>query len=267
MSKIREIVDTLEFHKALGIDEVIAKEPQNKLQKKELDFISPSLTLPKKVTPQSKISLKSKNELDKAARETAKSAKTLQDLKECLELFEGCSLKHTAMNTVFADGVPSSKVMVIGEAPGADEDRLGKPFVGLSGQLLDKMLASIGLSRQKNIYISNILPWRPPGNRQPTAGETSACLPFIERHIELIRPKIILLVGGTAGKTLLNSTEGIMKLRGHFLDYETQNEGFKALAFPTFHPAYLLRSPGQKKYAWQDLLRLKHKLKELAIEI
>jgi uracil-DNA glycosylase family 4 len=168
-------------------------------------------------------------------------------------------LKKTAINTVFSDGNPKAKVMVIGEAPGADEDRQGLPFVGLSGKLLDRMFASIGLDRT-TIYITNIIPWRPPGNRQPTPSETNLCLPFVERHIELVSPEFLVLVGGTAAKSILQSTEGIMKLRGRWLSYQTSTMQKPIKTLATFHPAYLLRAPGQKRLAWLDLLMLKQAL-------
>ena len=168
-----------------------------------------------------------------------------------------CELKKTATNMVFADGEAGADVMLVGEAPGADEDRQGKPFVGVSGQLLDRMLASIGLDR-KTVYITNILLWRPPGNRTPTAEETKLFLPIVRRHIELARPKLLLAVGGSSAKTLLGSTEGILKLRGRWHEFETASGPVPLL--PTLHPAYLLRSPGQKQLAWQDLRMLRRRL-------
>jgi DNA polymerase len=154
--------------------------------------------------------------------------------------------------------------MLIGEAPGADEDRDGKPFAGLSGQLLDKMMCSIGLGRQ-NIYIANIIPWRPPGNRQPTPFEIATCLPFIKRHIELVDPKVLILVGGIAAKTLLEKNEGIMRLRGRWFDYQTNNKKILIPALPIFNPAFLLHSPSQKSNAWRDLISVRKKLLNLGI--
>jgi uracil-DNA glycosylase family 4 len=187
----------------------------------------------------------------------------LAALRESLARFEGCGLKHTAMNLVFGDGNPNADVMFIGEAPGADEDREGRPFVGVSGQLLDRMMASIGLDRG-SAYITNILPWRPPGNRQPTPGEVAACLPFIQRHIQLVAPKLLVLVGGTSAKTLLGRKEGIMRLRGRWLAYQPEQRiGSKSEPIPTiatFHPAFLLSAPAQKANAWSDLLMVKQKL-------
>lgn len=193
------------------------------------------------------------------AQNLAQNAQTLAALREALEKFEGCPLKKTATNLVFADGNPKARIMVVGEAPGADEDRQGLPFVGMSGQLLDRAFAAIGLDRTQ-LYISNILPWRPPGNRQPTPQETALCLPFIERHIELVSPDFLILAGGTAAKTLLRTNEGIVKLRGKWQIYQSVGLKQPVKALAIFHPAYLLRSPGQKKFVWLDLLNLKQML-------
>ena len=184
------------------------------------------------------------------------SAETLDQLRLLMESFKGCALKETALTTVFSDGNPKSDVMLIGEAPGADEDRLGKPFVGRSGQLLDKILAAIELSRE-TVYIANIVPWRPPANRVPTPQETALCLPMVEKHIALARPKVIVLLGSTAAKTLLSTKEGITRLRGRTHMYRNRYMQEAIPVIPTFHPAYLLRSPGQKREAWKDFLRLK----------
>lgn len=196
--------------------------------------------------------------------ELLKNCTTLDALRRALEAFEGCALKTTATHTVFSDGQPNAPVMVIGEAPGADEDKQGKPFVGLSGQLLDRILQTIGLNRATNLYISNIVPWRPPGNRQPTPQEIAMCLPFIERHIALVNPKILILVGGTPTKALLNNKSGIMKMRGQWTSYQPSEEIPPIPTMPTFHPAFLLRSPGQKALVWQDMLMVQERLRSLA---
>ena len=193
------------------------------------------------------------------AHALAAAANSLDELRAALESFEGCALKHTATNLVFGDGNPEARIMLVGEAPGADEDRLGLPFVGVSGRLLDAMLAAIGLDR-RSVYITNILFWRPPGNRNPTAGEVAACLPFIERLIELVDPAVLVMVGGTAAKTLLGQSDGIMKLRGRWFNYESARMTRPIPATGIFHPAYLLRSPAQKRIAWTDLLAIKRKL-------
>jgi uracil-DNA glycosylase len=196
-----------------------------------------------------------------SARGLAGAARSVTELAEALAAFDGCPLKQTATNLVFADGNPTARVMIIGEAPGADEDRAGKPFVGVSGQLLDRMLAWIGLDRNK-AYITNVLFWRPPGNRQPTPAEISACLPFVERHIELVSPEMLLLVGGASAKTLLARNEGITKLRGRWFQYESAGMSRPIPALPTYHPAFLLRQPAQKREAWRDLLALQQRLTE-----
>ncbi|MEX2200876.1 MAG: uracil-DNA glycosylase [Dongiaceae bacterium] len=201
--------------------------------------------------------------VDAPAHTLARAARSLEELREALMAFDGCPLKDTATNLVFADGNPASRVMIVGEAPGADEDRAGKPFVGISGQLLDRMLAPIGLDRT-SVYITNIIFWRPPGNRQPTTAEVAACLPFVERHIELANPDVLLLTGGASAKTLLARHEGITRLRGRWFLYESTDMSRPIPALPTFHPAYLLRDPAQKREVWRDLLALSEKLGELA---
>jgi DNA polymerase len=188
--------------------------------------------------------------LEQTARDSAASAKTLPELRERLLQFEGCGLKATATQLVFGDGDPHAEIMFVGEAPGADEDRQGVPFVGRAGQLLDKMLEAIGLDRSK-VYIANVVPWRPPGNRTPTPLETAICLPFTRRQIELVAPRILVCLGAASAQTLLGNKESITRLRGRWLDYSAGPETIKAIAM--LHPAYLLRQPAQKKLAWQDL--------------
>jgi len=188
--------------------------------------------------------------------------KTIEDLRSAIAAFEGCALKKTATNLVFAAGNPSAKVMLVGEAPGADEDRQGIPFVGVSGQLLDRMLATVGLDRT-SVYITNILPWRPPGNRQPTPQEIAACKPFVEKHIALIQPQILVLVGGVAMKALFNTNDGIMRLRGTWRTYTPPGLKVPIKAIATYHPSFLLRSPGQKAQSWQDMLMIKKALSSI----
>jgi DNA polymerase len=187
------------------------------------------------------------------ARARAASARTLEELEGLLRGFDGCALKATASRLVFADGTPGARVMLVGEAPGADEDREGRPFVGRSGQLLERMLAAIDLKRS-DVYIANVIPWRPPGNRTPTPQETAVCLPFIRRQIELADPDILVCLGGPSAQTLLEKKEGILKLRGNWQEYRSSRV---IRALPTLHPAYLLRQPLQKRLAWRDLLALK----------
>lgn len=194
----------------------------------------------------------------KNARDICEEAQTLDQLREAVEKFEGCALKLTANKTVFGGGNPDSKIMLIGEAPGADEDRMGLPFVGRSGQLLDKMLKAIHIDRTK-CYITNVLPWRPPGNRTPTSGEIAVCLPFLKKQIDIINPDVIMILGGSAANALLDNEEPISRLRGKWLEYK-KSDGGNVAVLASFHPAYLLRNSGQKAKAWSDLLRMYQKV-------
>ena len=191
-----------------------------------------------------------------AAREAARTATSLDELRGILDRFEGCGLKGSASRLVFADGTPGSRLMFVGEAPGAEEDRQGLPFVGRSGQLLDRMLAAIGLDRGK-VYIANIVPWRPPGNRTPTPVETQICLPFIKRQIELCDPDVLVTIGQPSTGALLG-LQGITKNRGRWVPYDTGTREIRAM--PMLHPAYLLRTPLAKRYAWRDMLAIKKAL-------
>ena len=195
-----------------------------------------------------------------SAQEIAAACTSLDQLVAAVHAFEGCALKRTATNTVIGDGNPQAALMIVGEAPGAEEDRQGLPFVGPAGRLLDRMLAAIGLDRSA-VYITNMLPWRPPGNRSPTAEELAICQPFLERQIELIAPRILVLVGGIAAKALLNRKEGITRLRGQWFPFSTPHMGGTIQATATFHPAYLLRTPSAKREVWRDLLEIEDKMK------
>jgi DNA polymerase len=197
------------------------------------------------------------------AREIAAKCQSLDQLREAVERLEGYALKVTAKSTVFADGAADAPVMLIGEAPGRDEDLEGLPFVGRSGQLLDRMLNSIGLDRRTNAYITNVIFWRPPGNRTPTPEEAAMCAPFLLRHIELKQPKVLVLLGGTPVKHILNIEEGITRTRGRWGRYVVN--GAEIPVLPMFHPAYLLRQPNAKRQTWQDLLSLKQRLRELGV--
>src|SRR5205807_3545573 len=192
-----------------------------------------------------------------AARNAAGGAATLEELRAILERFEGCALRATATQLVFGDGNPQARVMFVGEAPGRDEDLAGVPFVGRSGKLLDRMLAAIGLDRTK-VYIANVVPWRPPGNRTPTPQETASCLPFTRRQIELVDPDVLVCLGGPSAQTLLNLKDGILKSRGRWFSFHTGKREIRAIA--TLHPAYLLRQPLQKRLAWRDFLAIKKAL-------
>lgn len=202
----------------------------------------------------------STDEAIKAAEAAAAACDTFEALDAAVKAFEGCPLKAGAKNTVFTDGVPGADLLVIGEAPGRDEDRLGKPFVGRAGQLLDRMLAAIGRSRDDNVLISNVIFWRPPANRTPTALETAVCRPFVDRLIEITEPKAVLIAGGAPLQALLGIT-GIMRARGVWREVETMG-GKRYPALPTYHPAFLLRQPAGKRLAWADLQSLDARLKD-----
>lgn len=255
------LISTLEFLEDIGAGEAISHIATHKKKMNLLEgaVLSVHTQVEEKIAVNASTPLKHVGAHLQDAYKLAEQAQTLDELKAAVESFDGCALKKTAMHTVFADGNPRAEIMLIGEAPGADEDRQGLPFVGLSGQLLNRMFAAIGYDRTR-LYISNIIPWRPPGNRQPTTEETTLCLPFVERHIALVQPKIIVFVGGVAAKTLLQSKEGITRLRGKWLTYTNSYLKGPVKAYAIYHPAYLLRSPGQKRYAWMDLLKLKLEL-------
>jgi len=193
------------------------------------------------------------------AAHLAAGCHSLAELRRAMESFEGLTLKQAAASTVFADGNPEAAVMCIGEAPGQEEDRRGLPFVGPSGKLLDRMLASIGLDRG-NAYITNVVPWRPPANRKPTADEVAVCLPFISRHIELVDPQLLILFGGAAASAVLAKADGINRLRGRWFEFNAPGLPRPVPALATFHPAYLLRTPEAKREAWRDLLMVAKKL-------
>ena len=252
--------ELLAFYLEAGVDCALGEEPVDRLA--ELDAPAPQLQAPavraaaeapRPVAAPAPIRGEAAPAPDIAiasAREAARTAPTLEALRELMQSFEGCALKHTATRLVFADGNPQARIMFVGEAPGRDEDIEGLPFVGRSGKLLDRMIGAIGLDRT-TAYIANVIPWRPPGNRTPTPQETQICLPFIQRQIELVNPDVLVTLGNPATQTLLSTREGIMRTRGRWFDYDTGQRTIRAL--PTFHPAYLLRSPSYKRLAWQDL--------------
>lgn len=193
------------------------------------------------------------------AAHLASQCRTLDELRRAMEGFDALPLKRTAQSTVFADGNPAAQVMCVGEAPGQEEDRRGLPFVGRSGKLLDRMLASIGLSRD-TAYITNVVPWRPVENRKPTHDEVAVCLPFVIRHIELVDPRVLVLLGGAAASALLARPEGINRLRGQWFDFSSPRLPRPVPVIATFHPAYLLRTPAAKREAWRDLLAVRRRL-------
>lgn len=254
----------LDWYVTAGVDETIAEEPVDRFAAASAAAPAaappdaPSPTAPALRPAAKPTQLQSRDAAVQTAQDVAAAATTLDELCAAFEAFDGCPLKETAMSFVFADGNPEARLMFVGEAPGAEEDRQGIPFVGPAGRLLDKMLAAIGLDRN-GVYITNILPWRPPGNRNPTDAEIGACLPFLERHIALANPDILVFVGGTAAKTLLRRPEGIMRLRGRWMAYEPA-AGDPVTARALLHPAYLLRQPAQKRETWNDLLDIRARL-------
>jgi DNA polymerase len=240
-----------------GVEEALEDAPPDRFARPApppADAPAPAPSRPRPVAPAAALPIATP--VASRAAALAAAAGTLDALRQAIRDFDGSPLRETATNLVFADGVPTSGLMFVGEAPGADEDRLGKPFVGLSGRLLDRMLASIGLSRTESFYISNILPWRPPGNRTPSDAEIALFLPFILRHIALVRPRHLVLLGGTAAKGLLGTKDGITRLRGRWREVEVPGLG-PVPTLATLHPAYLLRTPIAKRDAWADLLTLK----------
>lgn len=249
----------LEWYTTAGADELIGEKPINWFEQ-SAQYAPPE---PVKQTTQSAVQIAPvalPDNLLKSAVDAARTANTLDELRAALNTFDGCALKKTAMHTVFGEGETNNHpVMFVGEAPGADEDRLGRPFVGVSGQLLDKILSAGGFSRAKNTYIANMLPWRPPGNRSPSSVEITLCMPFIKRQIELIKPKILVLVGGVALGALTGKPMGITKIRGVWLEYHSEGLEAPIPMMAILHPAFLLRSPAQKVHAWHDVLAIRAK--------
>jgi DNA polymerase len=259
-------LEAIKLQLGFGVDEAVGDKPINRYVSQLADTIKVTATSDDGQPPKTKevpSTLPPRlSQGSQASVHTAALAQTLKELRTSLAAFDGCALKRIATNLVFADGNPEADVMIVGEAPGADEDRLGLPFVGVSGKLLDRMLSFIGLDRG-SVYITNVLPWRPPGNRKPTQAEVTACLPFTKRHIELAKPKILVLTGGAAASTLLESAQTISRIRGRWHSYSSPGLQQPIDALPTYHPAYLLRTPGQKRQAWRDFLSIKIKLLEL----
>lgn len=252
----------LDFHVEAGVDLALDETPHNRFAEPRPE--PAQARAPEPARPASpprqlpKAAAGAPDEVAGLAREQARHAKSLEELEALLAGFEGCALKVSAKNLAFADGNPEGRVMLVGEAPGADEDRIGKPFMGRSGQLLDRMLAAIGLDRSQ-VYVANIVPWRPPGNRTPTPQEIAICKPFIERQIELASPEFLLCLGGPAAQNLLSVKDGILRTRGRWFTYKT-GDGREIRALPTLHPAYLLRQPLQKRLGWRDFQALRRAL-------
>jgi DNA polymerase len=254
----------LDWYRAMGAVDPVGDAPVDRRAVGETWAPPPPPATP--AAPQARpaapppLPLRSPGSIAESARALAAACASIADLERALAEFDGCALKETALNLCFADGNPAARVMLIGEAPGAEEDRKGKPFVGPSGQLLDRMLATIGIDRT-SVWITNVIYWRPPGNRTPAPAEIAACQPFLERQIELVRPKVMVFVGGIAARGLLGVREGVTKLRGRRLLYPLA-DGTTVPALVMFHPAYLLRTPAHKRLAWRDLLTLRQILNE-----
>lgn len=258
--------DLLAFYLEAGVDCALSEEPANRLAEPAEELPAPrAAAAPRALPPQTSMpapavmrdAAPAPDAAIESARALAPKAQTLEDLRALLQSFDGCALKTTATRMVFADGNPQAKIMFVGEAPGRDEDLEGLPFVGRSGKLLDRMLAAIGLDRT-SAYIANIIPWRPPGNRDPSPHETQMCLPFIRRQIELVDPDVLVCLGKPSSQAVLELKDGIMKTRGRWVDYHTGTRTIRAM--PTFHPAYLLRQPIYKRLTWQDLRAIKKAL-------
>ncbi|HVX91663.1 MAG TPA: uracil-DNA glycosylase [Xanthobacteraceae bacterium] len=267
--------DLLAFYLEAGVDWVVGETPVDRFAEADLikpsapaqapesadrsaaDRRAPAVLRQAPAAPAADLAPPSPDAAVMAAREAARRAASLEELRSILEGFSGCALKTTAKQLVFAAGNPRARVMFVGEAPGRDEDIEGRPFVGRSGKLLDRMMAAIGLDRTSS-YIANVVPWRPPGNRTPTPQETQICLPFILRQIELADPDVLVCLGGPSTQTLLGVKDGIMRTRGRWFAFHTGTREVRALA--TLHPAYLLRQPLHKRLAWRDFLAIKQAL-------
>jgi DNA polymerase len=253
-----DMLSILEWYRAAGVDLAVGEEPVDRFNQRPPARVMPPQA-PQADQPAPMLALGGD---PVEARTLAAGAKTLDELEAILGAYDGCGLKLRATQLVFADGNPEAPIMLIGEAPGAEEDRQGKPFVGKSGQLLDRMLGAIGLDRSK-VYIANTVPWRPPGNRTPTPEEIALCLPFLQRQVELVAPRIVLTLGGPAMQTVFQTSNGIIKMRGKWSAVSIGNHAVQAM--PTLHPAYLLRNPPAKQQAWRDLLSVKMKMVELGL--
>ncbi|WP_430910745.1 uracil-DNA glycosylase [Methylobacterium sp. sgz302541] len=266
----RDLIAHLDFHTEAGVDLALDEVPHDRFEEADAPEEAPApLRRPPPPAPPppqpreirapaaptfGRSAAARPEEAAGSARARAADARSLEELEALLREFDGCPLRFTAKNLVFADGNPAARVMFVGEAPGADEDRIGKPFMGRSGQLLDRMMAAIGLDRT-GAYIANIVPWRPPGNRNPTPQEVAVCRPFVERQIALADPDILVCLGSPATQALTGTKDGILKARGRFYPYKLPDREIRLLA--TLHPAYLLRQPVQKRLAWRDFRLLR----------
>jgi len=266
MKEYLSMVDVLRWYLDSGVEETICDVPQNRFNKPVLKEVTVAQNSIAKTASTAIQQFPAEAEaLLQHACEIAAAASSIEELNDALLNYGGCPLKKTATNLVFGDGTPKAKIVLIGEGPGAEEDRSGQPFIGPSGQLLDKMLASIGLDRDK-VFLSNIVFWRPPGNRTPTSQEINLCMPFVERLMELIDPEILVVLGGSAAKSMLAETSGVSRLRGKWYNYSTPNLSRPVHATVMFPPGYLLNSPIHKREAWQDLLMIRNKLESLNLD-
>lgn len=263
--RVMPLVDLLAFYAEAGVDDAIEEHGVDRFAAPPASVTQPAreASAPTAVAAPPSIAQPTKAVVPEEgqaaiARDLAAKAQTLDELRSIMHAFEGCNLRLTAKQLVFAHGNPQADLMLVGEAPGRDEDIEGLPFVGRSGQLLDRILAAIGRDRT-SAYIANVIPWRPPGNRTPTPIETEICRPFIERQIELVNPKVLVTLGSPSAKTILRTTEAITRLRGNWRLHVTPS-GVGIPTMPTLHPAYLLRTPAHKKFAWRDFLAVKARL-------
>jgi uracil-DNA glycosylase family 4 len=253
----------LEWYSAMGVDMALSDEPVDRFAAPASVQKTAPASMPSGAQTTTDAPAPTQTHMQpevhnvEEAKALAAAATTLDALREAMDGFEGCPLKHRATNLVFAAGNPDADIMLVGEAPGREEDMQGAPFVGRSGELLDRILAAIGLNREK-VFIANTLPWRPPGNRNPTPAETAVCLPFLVRQVELVAPKVIVTMGGAASKTLLKTEAGILRLRGKWKDIEVGEHSCTSIA--TLHPTYLLSQPAQKALVWRDMLSLRAKM-------
>jgi uracil-DNA glycosylase len=254
---VARAIEALRWWAVAGVDFIIEETPRDRFAEaaRPPPIRPPPTALAPSPAAQSLAAAAPPDAAARSAAQIAAEARTLDELRDAMNRFDGCALKKTATQLVFADGAPGASIMIVGEAPGGDEDRIGRPFVGRAGQLLDRMLAAIGLDRTK-VYIANVVPWRPPGNRTPTPQETAICLPFIRRQIQLCAPRWLVTMGNPSTQTLLGVKDGITRIRGNWRVYEIA-PGETVPALPTLHPAYLLRTPAAKRWAWLDLRALR----------
>ncbi len=261
----QDMLSLLQWYVDSGVDETINDDPIDWFALSQQAVGTKTAQKPENSPPRKTLvtaPMLSVDQLADQARQLAAACDSLDTLNEAIRAFDGCSLKNTATNTFFSDGNPHSRIMLIGDAPGVDEDRYGKAFTGKNGQLLERMFAAIGLSPENDFYITHILPWRPPGNRVPTAEEIAVCMPFAKRHITLFDPGLIILLGGISANAVLKSDQGITRLRGRWMEYDLKDKKIPARII--FQPAYLAKQPRAKGDVWRDLLEIKARIGEIS---